>query len=159
MSQYSPPARQRNDVPTFLRIHDADAATLAPEPDNTGGVFLCNRAAGITVTLPKILPELVGMHFHFVVATAVTSNKIEIATAGELLIGDALAIDTDTANTHARYAPDGTDDVKVTLNGTTTGGGVGGDRIDLVAVKIGSDYLWLVSGIVNITGNSTTPFS
>jgi hypothetical protein len=55
-----------------------------------------------------------------------------------------------------QYAGNGSSHIKVTTNGTTTGGGIG-TVLDFLCV---SSTLWYVTGVINSpSGNTATPFS
>lgn len=118
-----------------------------------GSVFVLDALAGLTVTLPT---PIVGTSYTFVVGAVTTSNKYKIVTgtiasqfiAGGLFFDKALAI--------TRYDADGSTDVSINLNGTTTGGAAIGDTFTLTAV---SPTIWAVSGTVQASGTLATPFA
>lgn len=157
MPQYSGPERILNDGPTYRAVESITGATDTWTTDDSGTLFLLNKADGIDITLPSLTADDVGTWYEVFVQTALTSDTITItAQSGDLLAGKVLNYDTDTSNATAWYAPDGSDDLIITLNQTTTGGGVGGDHLRLVAT---SATQWLVTGVVYATGVVATPFS
>lgn len=122
----------------------------------SGRVILCDDAAGLDFTLPTIAAADIGTHFKFVVTVAPTSNSYRMTAAtGDLLFGGFWIADFDTANTGAYFKADGTDDLVLTLNGSTTGGKVG-TVVDFIAT---SATQWFVSGNVFGDGSLATPFS
>lgn len=122
----------------------------------SGRVLLVDDAAGLDFTLPAISLSDVGMHFKFLVTVTVTSNNFRVtAASGDLLFGAIWMADFDTANTGAYFAADGTDDLVITMNGSTTGGKKG-TWIELTAT---SATQWFVQGTVFGDGSLATPFS
>jgi hypothetical protein len=139
-------------------IVDVTASTLAPTASQSKTVFLLDRAAGVTVTLPVPTP---GIEFNFVVVTTVTSNNYKIITdAGTtLLAGIAVSGLTNTAN--KQWVADGSTDVAVTMNGTTTGGIIG-SSVSLRAVQYNAGSpsgLWIVTGMIVASGTTATVFT
>ena len=119
-----------------------------------GKEYGLNKAAGMAVTLPASTP---GARISFFNVADVTSNNHVITAAtGDLLKGYAFIRDEQdgAANDFNYFAPDGADDLIITLNGTTTGGLVG-DRIELIGTPGG----WNVRCILSGTGTFATPFS
>jgi len=136
----------------YARVADATAATLAPVAADSGTMYQMDRAGGIAVTLPA---AVAGLSFGFTVRTTFTSNATITAASGDLLIGGLFSIDTDSSNAVAYFPADGSDDLIITLNGTTTGGLVR-THIHLFAVD---DDRWLVEGVNFGSGVVATPFS
>jgi len=62
---------------------------------------------------------------------------------------------TDAANNKTHFVPDGSDDLIITLNGTTKGGLIG-DRIELVGI---SATEWRVRATLSHTSTAANPFS
>lgn len=126
--------------------------------DDSGVLFLCNKAASLAITLPALSAVEIGTTYEFVVQTAVSGGDLTItAQTGDLLsaAGKVTNYDTDTSNAAAFYAPDGSDDLITTLNGSTKGG-VLGDTLTFIAT---SPTQWLVRGQVFATGSPATLFS
>lgn len=137
-------------------VETVTAATRALTARDSGSLFLLNRAAGQAITLPAITGAEQGLEFEFYVLGSITSNTTTItAQSGDLLRGHVESIDTDTSNAHAYYAPDGTDDLIMTLNGSTQGGLVR-THVRFRATDAGQ---WLVTGQVMASGTPATPFS
>ena len=128
--------------------------TLTKDDNNT--LFLCNKAASLAITLPAITSIDIGTRFEFYVQTAVSGGDLTItAQAADLLKGNVTNYDTDSTNAVTFYAPDGSDDLITTLNGSTQGG-VGKDMLSFTAI---SATEWLVTGTVYATGSPATLFS
>ncbi len=136
---------------TFI---DANAATLTLNAEDSGKTIILNRAAGCDVTLPA---SAEGLTFKFIIRTSVTSNDYSVATAAttDLFLGQITNIDTDTSNALAWYAPDGSDDDAMSMNGSTTGG-LAGDEFTVTCI---ADKRWWVKGTLRATGIVATPFS
>lgn len=124
----------------------------------SGRVILLDDAAGLDFTLPAITASNIGMHFRFVSTVTPTSNNYRItAGAGDILHGAVWIADYNTANTGAYFAADGTDDLVMTMNGTTlTQGGVKGTVVEFIAT---SATQWFVTGTLFGDGALATPFS
>tara|TARA_R110000764_G_scaffold65004_4_gene136424 strand:+ start:4207 stop:4962 length:756 start_codon:yes stop_codon:yes gene_type:complete len=118
-----------------------------------GYEYIVSSATGLAVALPN---AAAGARITIVNKTTVTSGNITITAAGgDLLKGYAFLEATDAANNKSFFAPDGTDDLVITLNGSTKGGLVG-DRIELVGI---SATEWRVRATLSHTGTAATPFS
>lgn len=137
------------------RIETLTAATDTWTHEDTGTLFVLDRAAGIDVTLPAIGEDAhIGTYFEVLVKTAASGDTYTItALTGDLLSGRVRLWDTDTANTVATHAPDGSDDLIITLSDTAD---LPGTRLLIEAVSLTS---WAVTGDIYHTGNSATPFS
>ena len=124
--------------------------------DDCGKQFLLSRAAGIVVTLPTSPADAgSGWNVTFLVKTSVTSNLYQIVagTLTDLYAGGLIGISS-TSNRNNHFAPDGTGDNSVEMNGTTTGGLVG------TFVTIVSDGTnWHVHGNLACSGTPATPFN
>lgn len=127
----------------------------------SGRVILVDDAAGLDFTLPAIGSGDIGMHFKFVVTVTITSNNFRVtAAAGDLLFGGLWMPDFDAAvDSLTRegiwLTPDGTDDLIMTMNGSTTGGKKG-TCVEFIAT---SATQWFVSGLAAGDGAIATPFS
>lgn len=122
----------------------------------TGRIILVNDAAGLDFTLPSIATADVGTNYTFVVTTTVTSNNFRVtAAAGDLLNGAVWLADFDTANTGTYFAANGSSNLVVTCNGSTTGGKKG-TWLTFVAI---SSTGWFVYGNMFGDGTLATPFS
>lgn len=129
------------------------AATTLTSESHAGRTLLLNVAAGATVTLPAATGT--GNTYKFFVATTVTSNSyiIQVASASDTMAGVAV-VANDTDNSASIFETASTSDT-ITLNGTTTGGILGG-VVELQDVETGV-FSVLVRGAA--TGTEATPFS
>ena len=97
--------------------------------------YTIGLAAGIDVTLPTMAA---GDRIKLNVSVTVTSNAYDIVAAATTVLfsGFAFIEDNDNAadNNYSYFAPDGSDDDAIALNGTTTGGLIG-DQIDLTGIS------------------------
>jgi hypothetical protein len=126
------------------------ASTLAPSAAQSGTVFMLNRAAGITVTLPV---PVVGMIYRFIVCTANTGTLSIITDTGTTYLQGAIVGATTTASVFNSALA--THNINVSMNGSTTGGLIGTD-LTFVALTTG---LWNVSGTDFCSGTAATPFA
>lgn len=159
MGQYLSADRVRNTTPWLYKVETLSSATKTVTADDSGTIYLLARAGGIDVALPELSSVEIGAWFEFHVVTPVSGDAYTItAQAGDLLTGIVTLFDTDTSNAPSFARPDGSDDLIVTLNATTSGGGVsgGGDMLRFVATSATS---WRVSGTLLHTSNVATPFS
>lgn len=118
-----------------------------------GREYIVNDADGAAIVLPNAVE---GARITILIGTLITSNTTTItAQSGDLLKGYAFLEATDAANNKTMFVPDGSDDLIITLNGSTKGGLVG-DRIELVGI---SGTEWRVRATLSHTGTAATPFS
>jgi hypothetical protein len=141
---------------TSLTAASPDALTAA----NSGTLYTFNRAAGVAVVLPAIGASDVGIFFDFFFETTATGDHTITAQAADLLKGGVWMPDFNAAVDAATreaiwFAADGTDDLIITMNGTTKGGKVG-SWLRLTAASATS---WAVEGVVAGDGTIVTPFS
>lgn len=140
---------------TSLTTATPSAITVA----DSGTLYAFNRAAGVSIALPAIGASDVGTWFDFIFETTATGNHVITAQAGDLLKGGLWCVDFDAVVTAPQgifLEPDGTDDLVITMNGTTNGGGKVGSWLRLVATSATS---WYVSGTLAGDGTIVTPFS
>lgn len=122
----------------------------------SGRVILVNDAAGLDFTLPAIATADIGTHFLFLVTVTVTSNNFRVtAAAGDLLFGALPMSDFDTADKVSYFAPNGSSNLVLTCNGSTTGGKLG-SWVEYIAT---SATQWVVRGYLWGDGTLATPFS
>lgn len=128
------------------------AATLAPTSAQTGTMFMLNRLAGSTITLPV---PVIGTRFSFYVGTVNTSVAYKIITdaATTFLTG---GVYVDKSLTITRYDGDGSTHVSFNWNGTTTGGLTKGDYVTFTCIGA---TLWTVEGTCTASGTLATPFA
>lgn len=120
----------------------------------SGSVMLIDGAS-TDYALPAIGAGDVGMYFDFVSTIISTGTQTITAQAGDLLTGAIAIIDVGAAGTDS-FSPDVSDDLIITLNGTTTGGVAVGSWCRLTAI---SATRWFVQGVFNGSGTLATPFS
>lgn len=119
----------------------------------SGSVMLLD-GAGTDYTLPAIGTGDVGMEFYFV-STIISTSQSITAGAADLLTGAIAIIDAGAVGSDT-FSPDVTDDLVISLNGTTTGGVAVGSWCRLTAI---SATRWFVEGVFNGSGTLATPFS
>ena len=118
-----------------------------------GREYIVNKADGAAIVLPA---AYAGARVTILIGTLITSNTTTItAASGDLLKGYAFMEATDAANNKTHFVPDGSDDLIITLDGSTTGGLIG-DRIELVGI---SATEWRVRATLSHTSTAATPFS
>lgn len=118
-----------------------------------GTEYIVNDGDGGAIVLPN---AAVGKRITIILGTIIGSNTLTItALAGDLLKGYAIMEATDAANNKTLFQPDGTNDLIITLDGSTTGGLVG-DKIELTGI---SSTEWRVRATLSHTGSAATPFS
>lgn len=120
----------------------------------SGSVMLIDGAS-TDYALPAIGAGDIGMSFLFVSTIISTGTQTITAQAADLLTGGVAIIDVGAAGTDF-FAPDVTDDLIITLNGTTTGGVAVGSWIECTAI---SATRWFVQGVLCGSGTLATPFS
>jgi len=159
MAQYIGPERQKNDAPSFSKFELLTGATDTWTAEDSNTTFALSRATGIDITLPTITADNVGARLRARIVTTTTDAYTFTAAATQLLLGTIEMVDTDTSNATITYAPDGSDDLIVTLNGTTTGGLVS-SWVEFEAIyRTSTLFGWWVNGISRHSGDVATPFS
>jgi hypothetical protein len=131
-------------------------ATRTLNENESGSTILFDKVDGIVVTLP--LAPRAGTSFEFLVSVTLTSNAYKVITGvgTELLVGQILGCDTDTANATIVWPGlVASSYIAVSMNKTTTGG-IKGDRLVFTCVN---GTTWVVTGAVNNNGTVATPFS
>ena len=120
----------------------------------SGSLCLFDRAAGNVYTLPA---PVEGMQFEFSTTVAVTSNAAKVITnsASVFLIGSLMGGSLTVADSGDVFPGDGTAHVAVSMNGSTTGGLVGGS-MKFTAI---SSTQWLVEGDFVGSGTLADPFA
>lgn len=151
MSVFDKTGQVHNPLRGMADVFDLQsAATL--EPYQSGAIISLDNATGFTVTLPV---AQFGMRFTFVIYTAVTIGTVKIITADtSTFLYGSISIPV-AAGTQTVFFADGSTHRSINLNGTTTGGLVGG-RFVLEAFDTVS---WMVSGVVKGSGTVATPFA
>jgi hypothetical protein len=129
--------------------------TFAPTVDDTGGIFLLDRAGGSTITFPDA--PTVGTTYTIDVKTENTAGNYVLETSGsDVLLGHVTAIDD--AGAVAIFEPNAAlTDTTITFNGTTTGGDFG-TRISATYIDA-TNHIWWIEGQVVGVAPMVTPFS
>lgn len=134
---------------------ESSPATRLIQPSESGSVFTFDRAAGQVFTLPEAVP---GLEYEFIVTVDLTSNAYSVlcstATAGDFLVGGLQGAIEGAATDEYHFA-DGTNDLGLSMNKTTTGGLIGTH----IKVKCITATLWLISGVTSCTATPLTPFT
>lgn len=120
----------------------------------SGSVMLIDGAS-TDYALPAIGTGDIGMYFDFVSTIISTGTQTITAQAADLLTGSIAIIDAGAVGSDT-FSPDVTDDLIITLNGTTTGGVAVGSWCRLTAI---SATRWFVEGVFCGSGTLATPFS
>lgn len=120
---------------------------------NAGRTMVLDVASGATVTLPAASGT--GNIYKFFVKTTVTSNsyKIQVANGNDTMAGVAI-VANDSDNSASIFETAATSDT-ITLNGTTTGGILGGT----VEIQDVASNVFSVVARGAATGSEATPFS
>jgi len=138
----------------YRQVIDGVGATRTLAPEESGALCLFDRAAGVVYTLPA--PQ-VGMTFDFTCSVAVTSNAYKVITnaATVFLLGSVMSGNLTVAASGDVFQANGTTHVAISMNGTDTGGLIGG-RIRFVAI---SATQWVVFGDIVGSGTNADPFA
>ncbi len=120
----------------------------------SGSVMLIDGAS-TDYALPAIGTGDVGVFFDFVSTIISTGTQTITAQAADLLTGSIAIIDAGAVGSDT-FSPDVSDDLIITLNGTTTGGVAVGSWCRVTAI---SATRWFVEGVFNGSGTLATPFS
>lgn len=156
-----------NVIPTQLTA----SATLTRDA-YAGKLILVAAAAGLTLTLPTIVTTAntassgpgndpntannVGSVYTFLFTAPVTSNSYVILCGGsDIMIGTAQMASSSAPLSAGFAAIAASAFVKVTMNGSTTGG-LAGTYIQAIAIAANRYFVTVLS---NGTGTSATPFS
>jgi hypothetical protein len=148
----------KGTAPWYTPFNSGNGATVTLTAANSGSTYLFDRAAGIVYTLPVPVP---GMTFDFVVTVTITSGAATVITDGAAtfiqgnILGSVSGGASNAAANMTGWVCNGTSHVKVTMNGTTTGG-IKGSRLHFVAA---STTLWQVDGFAIQSVVIATPCS
>jgi hypothetical protein len=127
------------------------SANLTLTAAMSGALIECGAAEDFV--LPALTAASVGINYEFLVTTTATTLTITAAT-GDLLKGGVPILST-TATENDAFSADGTDDLIISMNGTTQGGIIG-SWVKLTAMSATS---WGVRGALIGSGVLITPFS
>lgn len=143
----------KSNAPYFGGLNSGNGATVTLTAADSGKTFLFDRAAGIVYTLPVPYP---GMTFDFVNTVTITSNAAAVVTnSASVFVAGAIHVLVSGAITGLDFQCNGTTHVKITSNGTTSGGILGG-HVRFVAA---SATVWVVDGLLVGSGSTVTPCS
>ena len=136
-------------------IQSIGTTTRQLKPEESGSTILLDAATQITVTLPT---PVVGMKFRFVSTVSVTasdSHKVITKTiASEFLIGGVMSANLTVAASGDFFVANGSTHVAIEMEGSTTGGLVGG-WFDVEAI---STTQWAIVGVICGSGTNADPF-
>lgn len=122
--------------------------------DDSGSIFVFDRAAGCTVTLPA---NTVGLTYEFMMTVSPTSGAAKVITAAgtELLVGNLFGVDVDSTDTLVAYPALASDSyIAISMDGTTTGSI--GSRFSVTNL---STTQWMVEGTILGSGTVATSFA
>lgn len=143
----------KGSAPYFGGLNSGNGATVTLTAADSGKTFLFDRAAGIIYTLPAPYP---GMTFDFVYTVTITSNAaVVITNSASVFVAGITHVAVSGGITGLDFACNGTTHVKITSNGTTSGGILGG-HVRFVAA---SSTVWVVDGLLVGSGSTVTPCS
>lgn len=136
------------------QVIDSVGATRTLRQDESGALCLFDRAAGVIYTLPAPVP---GTQFEFSTSVLLTSNAYKVITnsAAVFVVGSVMAGSLTLADSGDVFQADGTTIVAISMNGSTTGGLIGGS-FKLTCI---SSTQWLIEGDVVASGTALTPFA
>ncbi len=132
------------------RIIDITSATATLGRNQSGSIVRLDRAAGIVITLPA---ARAGLWYDFLVKTSVTSNAYAVVAAGSTKVSGTLVASLDDTASKS-FVGNGSTHVKVTTNGTTTGG-----RVGTYFRAFCNGTTWTFNGENVSSGSTATPFS
>lgn len=147
--------------PIKVPVTASGGATRTLAASTSGSVNLFDAATSIAYTLPA---PVVGLYYDFLWTVLETGGQAHniVTDAGTTFLAGYIHMISDVNVTPSAtlgpkgFAGDGSSHVKVTMNGTTTGGGVG----TLLRATCISTTVWHVSGVVRSpSGTIATPFS
>jgi hypothetical protein len=156
-NEYSFANADSSELTRRKRVLSVTKSTLsARQAEHADKYVKLDRAAGITVTLPRATGS--GDVYRFMVGTTLTSNnyKVQVANAADFMRGKAwLMAATNASFSTANTGTSTTESDTVTLNGGTTGGVIG-DYIEVCDI---AKNVWQVECSLVGSGTAATPFS
>lgn len=132
------------------RFVDITSATATLGRNQSGAVIRFDRAAGVVITLPT---ARAGLWYDFLVKTSVTSNAYAVNAAGSTKVSGTLVNSKDDTASKS-FVGNGSTHVKVSMNGTTTGG-----RVGTYFRAFCDGTAWRINGFNEASGTEATPFS
>lgn len=144
---------QLSNVKKKVTVLTSSTKTLTA--DDSGGIFVLDLAAGITITLPSA--SIVGLTYDFVVKTKTTGSYIiTAAVSTDVYKGGTISESITTLNETKWFGPSAAH-YRLTMNGTTRGGDAG-TTIKFICI---APAVWYVFGeLIGTQGAAfLTPFS
>lgn len=141
-------------------VISGSGATAVLTAAQSGSTVLFDRAAGIVYTLPA---PAVGIYYDFITTATITGGAAEVITnAGTVFVQGTVSVALEATTPGANPGPkffsgNGTSHVKISSNGSTTGG-IKGSQYRITCTGL-TDNAWTVSGIVLASGTIATPFA
>lgn len=157
--QYDPLTRAHGintQKQTFISTINASSGNTTLTTGKRGQTFLFDSATGITYTLPTPTDGgVAGLEYHFIITNTVTSGNHKIITdaATTFLLGAVVTGSAGGASIMTQG--DGSANIAVTMNGSTTGGFKG----TILHFKSLNSTQWEVSGNNVSGGTPATPFA
>ena len=137
-------------------VTETAAFTVTPERHGGRTTFL-SLLAGYTVTLPAAIGSGIIYRFHIGIVRTSGNYIINCSPTTDNFEGSAVLIDTDSPDNEATgFVTTGSDDNRITMNATTTGGLTIGDYLELLDAASG---VWHVRAVLTGSGSIATPFS
>lgn len=141
-----------------FNVISGSAATVQLTAAQSGSTILMDKADGIVFTLPNVGA---GYVYDFIVTTAITSNSYKVVTftpASQFILGNIVAVDSDSSGATTGFSGNGTTHVAVTQAAAASNatGGLKGSWLRFTSL---STTLWAVEGITQAAGTVTTPFA
>ena len=135
-----------------------DDSQFSPSKDELCRTYASHHANGMDITLPSVDKSDAGLWVKIEVAVSVTSSDLVAVTAasGDLLEGSVyLTKATDAVANQAEFAADESNDLTLSMNGSTTGGLIG----SWAKFTVNESGYWTVEGQLLGSGTLATPFS
>lgn len=134
------------------RTTQTGASVLTLTEAMSGSLIECGAAEDFI--LPTIVAGNIGIWYEFIVTVTATSLTVT-AAAAQLLHGGVRIMSTGAGVENDAFAADGTDDLIMTMNGTTQGGIIG----STFKFTARSTTKWLVTGELTGSGTIISPFT
>jgi len=135
-----------------------DNSQYSPSKDELCRTYASHHANGMDITLPAVSSADAGLWVRIEVAVTVTSSDLVAVTAasGDLLEGSVyLTKATDAVANQVEFAADESNDLTLSMNGSTTGGLIG----SWAKLTVNDSGYWTVEGQILGSGTLATPFS
>ena len=137
-----------------------DNTQYTPSKDELCRTYASHHANGMDITLPSVDKSDAGLWVKIEVAVTVTASDLVSVTAasGDLLEGSVYltkATDAGDVGSYAEFAADESDDLTLSMNGSTKGGLIG----SWAKFTVNENGYWTVEGRIFGSGTLATPFS